>query len=116
MIASSTAFVVWTKAELKGFVNQFSRQALAKQSNIGAVADCVTIARTHCSSLSVIGLDLTFVLNSLMLKGMQDVLQYNKEQLIEASRHRNMVSSLACWVTQDGCLVWEGLEDSLMMP
>ncbi|PIK59560.1 putative exocyst complex component 8 isoform X2 [Apostichopus japonicus] len=85
-----SAFVVWTKAELKGFVNQFSRQALAKQSNIGAVADCVTIARTHCSSLSVIGLDLTFVLNSLMLKGMQDVLQYNKEQLIEASRHRNM--------------------------
>lgn len=85
-----SAFVVWSKAELKGFVNQFSRQALAKQSNIGAVADCVTIARTHCSSLSVIGLDLTFVLNDLMLKGLQDVLQYNKEQLTEASRHRNM--------------------------
>lgn len=94
MVVSLTAFVVWSKAELKGFVNQFSRQALAKQSNIAAVAECVTIARKHCSSLSVIGLDLTFVLNGLLLKGMQDVLQYNKEQLIEASRHRNMVSYL----------------------
>ncbi|XP_033104585.1 exocyst complex component 8-like [Anneissia japonica] len=85
-----SAFVVWANAELKGYVNHFSRQALAKQTNLSVVAECVIIARTYCSKLSAIGLDLLFALNGLLVKGIRDALYYNKDQLIEAARHRNI--------------------------
>ncbi|XP_071945087.1 exocyst complex component 8-like [Antedon mediterranea] len=85
-----SAFVVWANAELKGYVNHFSRQALSKQTNLSVVAECVTIARTYCSKLSAIGLDLSFALNSLLVKGIRDAMYYNKDQLIEAARHRNI--------------------------
>ncbi|XP_071500482.1 exocyst complex component 8-like [Diadema antillarum] len=85
-----SAFVVWAKAELRSFVNLFSRQALAKQTALSTVAECVCIARTSCALLSSIGLDLLFALNGLTLKGIREVLIYNKEQFIEASRHRNV--------------------------
>ncbi|XP_041480771.1 exocyst complex component 8-like isoform X2 [Lytechinus variegatus] len=85
-----SAFVVWAKAELRSFVNLFSRQALAKQTALVTVAECVCIARTSCSLLSTIGLDLLFALNGLTLKGIREVLLFNKEQFIEASRHRNV--------------------------
>ncbi|XP_038076884.1 exocyst complex component 8-like [Patiria miniata] len=85
-----SAFVVWSKAELKTFANHFSRQALAKKTSVSTVAECVGIARSYCQQLSVIGLELLFALNSLILRGIREALQYNKDQLIEASRHRNV--------------------------
>ncbi|XP_022090241.1 exocyst complex component 8-like isoform X2 [Acanthaster planci] len=85
-----SAFVVWSKAELKTFANHFSRQALAKKTSLSTVAECVSIARSYCQQLSVIGLELLFALNSLLLRGIREALQYNKDQLIEASRHRNV--------------------------
>ena len=86
------AFVVWSKAELKTFANHFSRQALAKKTSVAIVAECVGIARSYCQQLSVIGLELLFAMNTLLLRGIREAMQYNKEQLIEASRHRNVVS------------------------
>ncbi|XP_033642017.1 exocyst complex component 8-like isoform X2 [Asterias rubens] len=85
-----SAFVVWSKAELKTFANHFSRQALAKKTSVAIVAECVGIARTYCQQLSVIGLELLFAMNTLLLRGIREAMQYNKEQLIEASRHRNV--------------------------
>ncbi|XP_072035094.1 LOW QUALITY PROTEIN: exocyst complex component 8-like [Amphiura filiformis] len=84
-----SAFVVWSKGELNGFILNFSRQALAKKTTLSTVAECVGIARSYCERLSTIGLDLLFAMNGLLLKGIRESIQFNKDQLIEASRHRN---------------------------
>ncbi|XP_070560701.1 exocyst complex component 8-like [Ptychodera flava] len=83
-----SAFVVWTKQELQTFVGHFSNQAFASKSNLDTVAECINIARRHCQKICNIGLDLSFVLDSLLLKGIRDTIRYNKDQLMEAVKHR----------------------------
>ena len=95
--------MVWSKGELNGFVHNFSRQALAKKTTLSTVAECVGIARSYCERLSTIGLDLLFAMNGLLLKGIREAIQFNKDQLIEASRHRNVV----CDIIHIGCYLFD---------
>ncbi|XP_077998351.1 exocyst complex component 8-like [Glandiceps talaboti] len=86
-----SAFVVWARVELQTFVGHFSNQAFATKSNLDMVAECIIIARRHCQKMCNIGLDLSFALDGFLLKGIRDTIRYNKDQLMEATKHRSGV-------------------------
>ena len=47
------------------------------------------MAKEHCQQLTEIGLDLTFSLQSLLVKDIRAALQSYKDIIIEATKHRN---------------------------
>jgi len=45
---------VWAREELESFVEVYKRQVFGSKSGISAIADCVYIARTSCTKVSVL--------------------------------------------------------------
>ncbi|XP_035278701.1 exocyst complex component 8 [Anguilla anguilla] len=84
-----SAFVVWSRAAMKMFVDAFSKQVFDSKESLSTAAECVKVAKEHCKQLSEIGLDLTFTLQSLLVKDVKAALQSYKEIIIEATKHRN---------------------------
>ncbi|XP_061099535.1 exocyst complex component 8 [Conger conger] len=84
-----SAFVVWSRAAMKMFVDAFSTQVFDSKESLSTAAECVKVAKEHCKQLSEIGLDLTFTLQSLLVKDIKAALQSYKEIIIEATKHRN---------------------------
>ncbi|KAF6024814.1 EXOC8 [Bugula neritina] len=46
--------IVWAREELESFVEVYKRQVFGSKSGISAIADCVYIARTSCTKVSVL--------------------------------------------------------------
>ncbi|KAJ8270700.1 hypothetical protein GJAV_G00118240 [Gymnothorax javanicus] len=84
-----SAFVVWSRAAMKMFVDAFSKQVFDSKESLSTAAECVKVAKEHCKQLSEIGLDLTFTLQSLLVKDIKAALQSYKDIIIEATKHRN---------------------------
>uniref|UniRef100_A0A3B3T5M1 Exocyst complex component 8 n=2 Tax=Paramormyrops kingsleyae TaxID=1676925 RepID=A0A3B3T5M1_9TELE len=84
-----SAFVVWSRSAMKMFVDAFSKQVFDSKESLSTAAECVKVAKEHCKQLSEIGLDLTFTLQSLLVKDIKAALQSYKEIIIEATKHRN---------------------------
>lgn len=84
-----SAFVVWSRAAMKMFVDAFSKQVFDSKESLSTAAECVKVAKEHCKQLSEIGLDLTFTLQSLLVKDVKAALQSYKEIIVEATKHRN---------------------------
>ncbi|XP_030637778.1 exocyst complex component 8 [Chanos chanos] len=84
-----SAFVVWSRSAMKMFVDAFSKQVFDSKESISTAAECVKVANEHCKQLSEIGLDLTFILQSLLVKDIKAALQSQKDIIIEATKHRN---------------------------
>ncbi|KPP73724.1 exocyst complex component 8-like [Scleropages formosus] len=84
-----SAFVVWSRSAMKMFVGAFSKQVFDSKESLSTAAECVKVAKEHCKQLSEIGLDLTFMLQSLLVKDIKAALQSYKEIIIEATKHRN---------------------------
>ncbi|KAJ8355869.1 hypothetical protein SKAU_G00186630 [Synaphobranchus kaupii] len=84
-----SAFVVWSRATMKMFVDAFSKQVFDSKESLSTAAECVKVAKEHCKQLNEIGLDLTFTLQSLLVKDIKAALQSYKEIIIEATKHRN---------------------------
>ncbi|XP_014060644.1 exocyst complex component 8 [Salmo salar] len=84
-----SAFVVWSRSSMKMFVDAFSGQVFDSKESLSTAAECVKVAKEHCKQLSEIGLDLTFTLQSLLVKDIKSALQSYKEIIIEATKHRN---------------------------
>ncbi|XP_005993415.1 exocyst complex component 8 [Latimeria chalumnae] len=84
-----SAFVVWSRSAMKMFVDAFSTQVFDSKESLSTAAECVKVAKEHCRHLSEIGLDLTFVLHSLLVKDIKAALHSCKEIIIEATKHRN---------------------------
>ncbi|XP_043920569.1 exocyst complex component 8 [Protopterus annectens] len=84
-----SAFVVWSRSAMKMFVDAFSKQVFDSKESLPAAAECVKVAKEHCRQLSDIGLDLTFTLQSLLVKDVKAALKSNKDIIIEATKHRN---------------------------
>ncbi|NP_001090265.1 exocyst complex component 8 [Xenopus laevis] len=84
-----SAFIVWSRLALKMFVDAFSKQVFDSKESLSTVAECVKVAKEHCKQLSEIGLDLTFILHTLLVKDIKAALQSYKDIVIEATKHRN---------------------------
>ncbi|XP_071386142.1 exocyst complex component 8 [Centroberyx affinis] len=84
-----SAFVVWSRSAMRMFVDAFSKQVFDSKESLSTAAECVKVAKEHCRQLNDIGLDLTFTLQSLLVKDVQAALQSYKEIIIEATKHRN---------------------------
>ncbi|XP_034018006.1 exocyst complex component 8 [Thalassophryne amazonica] len=84
-----SAFVVWSRSAMKMFVDAFSKQVFDSKESLSTVAECVKVAKEHCKHLIDIGLDLTFTLQSLLVKDIKAALQSYKDIIIEATKHRN---------------------------
>ncbi|XP_030052282.1 exocyst complex component 8 [Microcaecilia unicolor] len=84
-----SAFIVWSRAAMKMFVDAFSKQVFDSKESLSTAAECVKVAKEHCMQLSEIGLDLTFILHALLVKDIKTALQSYKEIIIEATKHRN---------------------------
>lgn len=84
-----SAFVVWSGSAIKMFVNAFSKQVFDSKESLSTAAECVKVAKEHCQQLTEIGLDLTFTLQSLLVKDIKAALQSYKDIIIEATKHRN---------------------------
>lgn len=84
-----SAFVVWSRSVMKMFVDAFSKQVFDSKESLSTAAECVKFASEHCKQLSEIGLDLTFILQSLLVKDIRAALQSQKDVIIEATKHRN---------------------------
>ncbi|AWP20345.1 putative exocyst complex component 8 [Scophthalmus maximus] len=84
-----SAFVVWSKSTMRMFVDAFSKQVFDSKESLSTAAECVKVAKEHCQQLTEIGLDLTFSLQSLLVKDIKAALQSYKDIIIEATKHRN---------------------------
>ncbi|MEQ2158917.1 Exocyst complex component 8 [Goodea atripinnis] len=84
-----SAFVVWSRSAITMFVDAFSKQVFDSKESLSTAAECVKVAKEHCQQLTEIGLDLTFTLQSLLVKDIRAVLQSYKDIIIEATKHRN---------------------------
>ncbi|KAF3703054.1 Exocyst complex component 8 [Channa argus] len=84
-----SAFVVWSRSAMRMFVDAFSKQVFDSKESLSTAAECVKVAKEHCQQLTDIGLDLTFTLQSLLVKDIKAALQSYKDIIIEATKHRN---------------------------
>ncbi|XP_019959290.1 exocyst complex component 8 [Paralichthys olivaceus] len=84
-----SAFVVWSKSAMRMFVDAFSKQVFDSKESLSTAAECVKVAKEHCQQLTEIGLDLTFTLQSLLVKDIKAALQSYNDIIIEATKHRN---------------------------
>ncbi|KAM5163504.1 exocyst complex component 8 [Mantella aurantiaca] len=84
-----SAFIVWSRYSLNMFVDAFSKQVFDSKESLATAAECVKVAKEHCKQLGEIGLDLTFILHSFLVKDIKAALQCNKDIIIEATKHRN---------------------------
>ncbi|XP_015227259.1 PREDICTED: exocyst complex component 8 [Cyprinodon variegatus] len=84
-----SAFVVWSRSAMNMFVDAFSKQVFDSKESLSTAAECVKVAKEHCQQLTEIGLDLTFTLQSLLVKDIRAALQSYKDIIIEATKHRN---------------------------
>ncbi|KAK5852665.1 hypothetical protein PBY51_006515 [Eleginops maclovinus] len=84
-----SAFVVWSKTTMRMFVDAFSKQVFDSKESLSTAAECVKKAKEHCQQLTEIGLDLTFTLQSLLVKDIKAALQSYNDIIIEATKHRN---------------------------
>ncbi|XP_028809445.1 exocyst complex component 8 isoform X1 [Denticeps clupeoides] len=84
-----SAFVVWCRSAMKMFVDAFSKQVFDSKESLSTASECVKVAKEHCAQLSEIGLDLTFILQSLLVKDIKAALVSYKDIIIEATKHRN---------------------------
>lgn len=84
-----SAFVVWSRSAMRMFADTFSKQVFDSKESLSTAAECVKLAGEHCRQLSDIGLDLTFILQSLLVKDIKAALQSQKDVIIEATKHRN---------------------------
>lgn len=64
-------------------------QVFDSKESLSTAAECVKVAKEHCQQLTEIGLDLTFMLQSLLVKDVRAALQSYKDIIIEATKHRN---------------------------
>lgn len=67
----------------------FCRQVFDSKESLSTAAECVKVAKEHCQQLTDIGLDLTFTLQSLLVKDIKAGLLSYKDIIIEATKHRN---------------------------
>uniref|UniRef100_A0A8D0H8N3 Exocyst complex component 8 n=1 Tax=Sphenodon punctatus TaxID=8508 RepID=A0A8D0H8N3_SPHPU len=84
-----SAFVVWARSAMRMFVDAFSKQVFDSKESLSTAAECVKVAKEHCKQLSDIGLDLTFIIHTLLVKDIKGALQSYKDIIIEATKHRN---------------------------
>lgn len=70
-------------------VKPFFCQVFDSKESLSTAAECVKVAKEHCQQLTGIGLDLTFTLQSLLVKDVKAALQSQKDIIIEATKHRN---------------------------
>ncbi|XP_078486547.1 exocyst complex component 8-like isoform X1 [Ciona intestinalis] len=84
-----SSFVVWSRNELTSFVDTFSQQVFGRNADISEVAECVQNAQSHCERLHNLGLDLSFLLNNLLLPHIQSSLRDHKQKIIDATKLRN---------------------------
>lgn len=65
------------------------RQVFDSKESLSTAAECVKVAKEHCQQLTEIGLDLTFTLQSLLVKDIKAALLSYKDIIMEATKHRN---------------------------
>jgi len=59
------------------------------KESLTTAAECVKVAKEHCGQLSNIGLDLSFTLQSMLVRDVKAALLSYKDIIIEATKHRN---------------------------
>lgn len=59
------------------------------KESLSTAAECVKVAKEHCQQLTEIGVDLTFTLQSLLVKDVKAALLSYKDVIMEATKHRN---------------------------
>lgn len=67
----------------------FSSQVFDSKESLSTAAECVKVAKEHCQQLTEIGVDLTFTLQSLLVKDVKAALLSYKDIIMEATKHRN---------------------------
>lgn len=86
--ASCSAFIIWSHDELQKFAEKFTRQVFSRNADLAAVATCVHIALEDCHRLEVIGMDLTFDLEQMLLRNTMAVIFDCRDQLLERVKHK----------------------------
>ncbi|KAG7263190.1 hypothetical protein CRUP_020494 [Coryphaenoides rupestris] len=84
-----SAFVVWSRSAMRMFVSAFSKQVFDSKESLTTAAECVKVAKEHCGQLTDIGLDLSFTLQSMLVRDVKAALLSYKDIIIEATKHRN---------------------------
>lgn len=67
----------------------FCLQVFDSKESLSTAAECVKVAKEHCQQLTEIGVDLTFTLQSLLVKDVKAALLSYKDIIMEATKHRN---------------------------
>jgi len=85
-----SSFTVWLKTEMKQFVEKLAAQVFCENTtDITDVAECVYNAQLHSSQLKTHGMELNFLLNSLLLRHIQASLKDHRQKIVDATKLRN---------------------------
>lgn len=87
-LSCTVPYVIWVRDQLKSFVANFSRQVFTPQVTLPVVVECVLLARQHCNQLVDFGLDMVFLMNSLLCNDVERIILETKEKLCEAVKLR----------------------------
>ncbi|XP_077533024.1 exocyst complex component Exo84 [Haemaphysalis longicornis] len=84
----ASAFVVWAKNQLQGFVKLFSNHVFTTQVSLSVATECIVAVRTHCDRLWEIGLDLSFFLEKLLKNDVERIITDSRDKALEAIKLR----------------------------
>lgn len=84
-----SAFTVWLEQEMSIFVDKLSAQVFSGNAEITDVAECVYNAQVHCKELMTQGMELDFLLNSLLLRHIQSAVKDHRQKIVDATKLRN---------------------------
>ncbi|KAI8055897.1 Cullin repeat-like-containing domain protein [Syncephalis plumigaleata] len=73
--ATVSEFMKWVQQEMDFFAEKFRRQVFFDQQPFDVIAECIKCALTECAKLREIGLDISFLLEQLLVKNLGDAIE-----------------------------------------
>lgn len=87
-IVCFSSLVVWTRDELKDFVEQFASQVFQRNAELSEQAECVESALHHAEKLTGMGLDVQFLLNHQLRRHVVEAIIENRKLITEATNRK----------------------------
>ncbi|KAG0223554.1 exocyst complex component exo84 [Actinomortierella wolfii] len=78
----TSSLVKWAKQELEYFGDLF-KQSVFSQSSFQVTADCLRMSKTQCNLLKSVGLDLGFILDTILVPYLEDTIAEHGSRALE---------------------------------
>ncbi|KAI9597241.1 Cullin repeat-like-containing domain protein [Syncephalis fuscata] len=73
--STASEFMKWVQLEMDFFAEKFRRRVFFDQQPFDVIAECIKCALTECAKLQDIGLDISFLLEQLLVKNLSEAIE-----------------------------------------